>query len=78
MNELIDKPRRKRNNKVIYKAIAITVALVSFGEILDATQVFGEQAQIPIIIATTLISGVIVGISIVSANTGMAVKELVI
>ena len=78
MNELTTKPKNKSNDKVLYLGIVISIVIVIFGGLIDATQVFGEEGTLPIIIASCITTGVIVGITLVSAKTGIPVKELVI
>ena len=78
MNELTNKPKNKPNQKVLYKAIAVSLVVVFFGGMLDSSEVFGEQAHMPIIMTVSVFTGVAIGIAFCSVKTGLTIKELVI
>ena len=78
MNEPTSIRKTKPSQTILYKGIVIAIAIVVFGGGLDYLQIFGEEGTLPIVISVCLIAGVLVGITLVSANTGLTIKELVI
>ena len=76
MNILTNTPKKKTNDKVLYKGVAIAIAIVTIGGFIDAMIFDGVTIQTAI--AVSIIAGFILGISWVSAITGMKIKELVL
>lgn len=65
------------NNKPLYIGIVIAILVIAVGGGIDASHVFGKEATLPIQILVSVLAGLILGVSFISANTRMSIKELI-
>jgi hypothetical protein len=76
MNELQNLPKKKMNFRAIYMGIVIAGITLLIGGIIDDSHVFGEGSAPIIQGSAIMITGFVMGVAFISANTGVKVKEL--
>jgi uncharacterized protein YneF (UPF0154 family) len=76
MNDLTKTPKKKMNEKMLWFGVAISVIVILIGGIIDSSHIFGKEGTLPIQVSVCILTGMIIGVTWISAKTGVKVKEL--
>jgi len=69
--------KKPTNLKPLYWGVAFAVVVIFTGGGLDSSHIFGDGSTLLIQVTVSVLAGLIIGVTWISANTGVKVKELI-